>query len=50
MLTDYKNKVFLPDARDVCPSCKGKDWRKVVYGTRKHLVCKGCGYVKEIRK
>lgn len=55
MLTDYQNKVLLPKTKDadICPSCKGKDWKTVAYGpqrNRRRLVCKRCGHVKEVSK
>jgi uncharacterized Zn finger protein len=49
MLTNYENKVSLPDTKnaDTCPSCKGTDWKMVVRKGQKYLVCKRCGHVKK---
>jgi rRNA maturation endonuclease Nob1 len=49
MLTDYENKVMTPKTKEsnICPSCGHKEWRKVVKRSRKRLVCKVCGHVKE---
>lgn len=52
MLTDYENKVSSPNTKDtnICPSCKGKDWKQVIRKMQKYLICKRCGHAKKVSK
>lgn len=43
----YDNKMMEVKIRNanICPVCSKGDWRKVVEGSRKRIICKGCGHV-----